>query len=332
MKLTHLLLALITTTVTQAAEATFSADGLSVYLLPLDAATTVHVITPATKKHRTINALPASEKSPITALARDATGGILLTTDRALWNWNGQAGQAKKIVDLPKHFVVEDLSCFTGQAPAGAGTIFLHGRNKDAPRATLLTLVKATNQWHEVFCRRNDPHSAPRCNAAGRTFFASDHDLWEGNFLREADTPQQGEIAGSVEGCRIAPLAMMNTDSGNSGAMVVQLTAPAGNQLFTLLGGRHMGAILRTPAPPQALYPAAASNEHPELDVQWKLMQRSLANTQILYQGGPCDALAVHESAKGEIQVFWRQDLESERAWMLVKNEGKPQKIGTDPQ
>jgi hypothetical protein len=324
--LQHILLSVGFILTAHAGQSVFSADGKTIYLLPMSEGAGVHKIVPAAKTHQTIQPVKNIGEDAITALTRNPQGEIVLCTKRALWIWDGKEASAKKWMDLPQKFECLDLSCTLVKTTVPAGTIFLHGTKQDENRFTLLTLLPGKQQWLEVFCRRNEAYSAPQTNAAGRMFFASNFDLWEGTMIPE----EADEIAGSIEGCRIAPLAMMNADSGNSGGMVVGNVVVAGTQVFSQLEGRHMGAILQTPAPAKALYPNPESNEHPDLSAQYKLMQNSLAQTKIHYEGGPCDALSVHETSPTACQIFWRQDLEGDRAWMLLASGGKPQQIGTE--
>jgi len=322
-----ILLSLGLTVATHAGQSVFSADGKTIYLLPMSESAGIHKIDPATKKHQVVKPIEKPGTEVITAMTRNPQGEILLCTSSALWKWDGKEATAKKWITLPKKFECLDLSCTLVKTTVPAGTVFLHGTQQGENRFSLFTLLPGQQQWLEVFCRRNEMYSPPQTNAAGRMFFASNFDLWEGTMIPE----ETEEIAGSIEGCRIAPLAMMNADSGNSGGMVVGNVVAAGTQIFSLLEGRHMGALLQTPVPAKALYAHSESNEHPALSAQYKLMQDGLAQTKIHYEGGPCDALSVHETSPTEYSIFWRQDLEGDRAWMLLKAGGKPQPIGEEP-
>jgi hypothetical protein len=314
----------------QASQATFSADGKTIYLLPMSAGDKVHVIDVTTQKHQTIQPVKNLADDYYSGMARNPKGEILLATSKSLWSWNGQLGTAQKILNLPKNFIVNDISCILSKGITPTGTIFLHGIKKDEDRNSLYALLPGKQKVLEVFCRRNETNSAPQTNAAGRMFVASNYDLWECTLIQEPVEAANDELAGSMEGSRIAPLAMMNTDSGNSGGMTVGDVVVAGEQIFSLLQGRHMGTILQTTAPKNPLYANAESNGHPDLVAQYQLMQQSLAATKILFEGGPCDALCVLEISPTEYHVFWRQDLENERAWILLKSGGKPQSIGTE--
>lgn len=331
MKTTPLLLCALLPLVAEAGNATFSADGKALYLLPLSEGDSVYKVDPATKKHLAVQPIKNLGKDTIKSVARNPQGEILLCTGKSIWIWSGTEAPAKKWLDLPEKFQCLDMSCTIAKGTVPAGTVFLHGTRQDEDRFSLLTWSAKKQTWLEVFCRRNEPYAPPQTNASGRMFFASDADLWEGTMIAEAAEDDDVTIAGSMEGCRIAPLAMLNADSGNSGGMVVGEVVAAGSHIFSLLEGRHMGALLQTPAPAKPLYADAESNEHPDLAVQYKLMQDSLAQTKIHYSGGPCDALCVHETSHSEYQVFWRQDHEGDRAWMWMNASQLTKKIGTEP-
>jgi WD40 repeat protein len=324
------LIAILPDIPSHASEATFSADGKTVYLSALFKDTDVHIIDVASKKHRTVTPIAAGGES-IRALSCDAEGNILIATDRALHSWNPTTHKSQKVVDFPIKLIVSDLSCITAKGHPLKDTVLLLGESEaeDGIRK-LLALQPGKKSWREIFCRRNDPLTAPRTNAAGRMFLGSNYDLWECNIFLEPYDLKDSRIMGSVSGCRIAPLAMMNTDSANSGAMAVRAAAPAGQTIYSLLSGRHMGAILATTAPASALY-AGDEGTHPELAQQYDIMKQSLGQTTIVYEGGPCDALCVSESGNEKPIVFWRQNLEEERGWHIMRQGEKPQQIGTEP-
>lgn len=315
---------------THATEATFSADGKTIYLSPMDAGDEIIVIDATTHKHQRVAPIPLEENDYIAALALDPSGSILLATTKSLWAWDPSTQKVQKLIAFPKNFIVDDLSCTTGNGAIPAGTRLLLGTRKEEDRFALLALLPGKKQWREVYCRRNEPYSAPRTNAAGRMFCASNFDFWECSIQPEVADDNGDAIVGSMEGCRIAPLAMMNTDSGNSGGMIVSNAVSVGSQVFCLLEGRHMGAIIQVKAPEKALYANPDGNEHPSLAKQYQLMQQCLASTKTHYDGGPCDALCAHENSPNDYKIFWRQDLENDQAWMLLSANGKAKQIGSE--
>lgn len=324
----HILAACAFAVTAHAGQSVFSADGKTIYLSPMDSGNSVYVIDAAMHKHQSVQLFKKDETTYVNGITRNPQGEIVFATNKSLWRWNGKDA-AQKILDLPKDFTFSDISCVLSKGLTPIGTILLLGTKKDEDRNTLYALLPGSKEWGVIFCRRNEPFSAPQTNAAGRMFCASNLDLWECTIIIEpADAGST--MLGSMEGCRIAPLAMMNTDSANAGAMIVGEVVAAGEQIFSRLQGRHMGAILQTTAPAKPLYSNAEGNEHPELTAQYRIMKQSLTNTNSLYVGGPCDALSVHETSATEYRVFWRQDHEGERAWMLLQAGGKPQKIGAE--
>lgn len=333
MKIALILLTVISlATTVHAGNSVFSADGKSIYLVPLNEGSGLYHIDLTTGKQQSMRPILNLGKDVIKAVARNAAGEILLCTGKAIWKWQGKAGTAQKWLDLPADFSCRDFSCTMGKGAVPAGTVFLHGTRESEQSFSLMTWSTTQKKWFGAYCRRNEPYSAPQTNNDGRMFFASDSDLWEGTMIPETDDSPEMTIAGSIEGCRIAPLAMMNADNGNSGSMLVGEVVVAGTKVYSLLQGVHMGALLETPAPAKPLYANEESNEHPELATQYKIMQESLAQTKIHYSGGPCDALSVYEKSPADYLVFWRQDHEGERAWMLMKANDQAKKIGTEPE
>lgn len=330
--LASLLIILSTLSSAHAAQSTFSADGKKIYLLSSTTGNQLHAIDVASHKSQIISPIKNMGENSYVGIARNPQGEILLATDQSLSIWNTAKNEAQKFLDFPKGLVVTDMSCALGKGTAPTGTLFILGSEKDEVRNKLYACLPGTRKWKEVFCRRNDPYAAPQTNAAGRMFCASNFDLWETAMVDDQSGEGNDSLAGTLTGCRIAPLAMMNTDSSNSGAMVVNEVAIAGHQVFTTLQGRHMGAILQVSAPVKSLYPNPEGNAHPELVPQYKVMLDCLASCKVHYDGGPCDGLSSHEINDKEYLVFWRQNLEGERKWMLLKSGQKAQVIGNESQ
>ena len=59
-------------------------------------------------------------------------------------------------------------------------------------------------------------------------------------------------------------------------------------------------------------------------------MKNSLTSAKILYEGSPCNGLCAHQGNKNVSRVFWRQDLEGEKAWMMIDGAGAPEQIGSE--
>ena len=136
-------------------------------------------------------------------------------------------GSEKKITFYEEGYNVTDISCSKGKSSAPEDAVFTLGSEQDDPDQTLSALLPGNKRFASVFCRRNDPFSAPQTDASGRMFIASNCDLWEGNFSSEADDSEI-DREGTFSGCSIAPLSLMNTDVGNSGGMSLKTASRAG--------------------------------------------------------------------------------------------------------
>jgi hypothetical protein len=106
-----ILLSLGLTVATHAGQSVFSADGKTIYLLPLSEGASIHKIDPATKKHQVVKPIEKPGAEVITAMTRNPQGEILLCTSSALWKWDGKEATAKQWIALPKQFDCLDLSC-----------------------------------------------------------------------------------------------------------------------------------------------------------------------------------------------------------------------------
>jgi len=224
---------------------------------------------------------------------------------------------------------VRDLSVVKGKQAEEAERIFAMAEQEDV--STLLVQLPGERLFRKIFSRRCEPGSAPQADAQGRLFLAADSDVWEACLDdSQEDGSEPSEVAGFLSGCRIAPLAMMNTDATNGGSMAVQRVVPAGEQLIALCGGRHRGGIVQFAPPVKALYGDGSEDEHPDLAAQIGVMKRCLENAKVLHEGDPCDALCAHAGAGGGVRVFWRQGLQGEQTWMLMEGGTAPRPIGKE--
>jgi hypothetical protein len=313
----------------RASEATFSKDGNTVFLVALLEEGKLHQIDVAKKESKTIALAGELAGKAIAGIATGKDGELLLAAENSLWQWRPGEKEAKKLVAFPKGYQVWDISCVTLKLGDAAPRIFAMAYKDDQP--ALLVKLPGKSGFLPVFCRRCEPGSAPMATSQGRMFMVANHDVWE-TCLTEYDAEERGESeqAGVLAGCRIAPLAMMNTDLANSGAMVVRHVVPAGDRVIALCGGRHLGALVEFAPPSKPLYIGNADEEHPDLPAQIALMRKCLESAKVLYDGSPCDALCVHEAEGKPVRVFWRQDLEGDRQWMLREGDKAPEVLGKD--
>ena len=308
-------------------QAVFSNQGDKIFLIPLEGFGKLIVIDAVSHESKNVSFGKTLAEAPIDSIAITPKGEVLISCLGALWKWKEGDKDVKNITAYEEGYNVTDISCTKGNSSAPEGTIFALGSEQDDPDQTLSALLPGKKRFASVFCRRNDPFSAPQTDASGRMFIASNCDLWEGNFSSEADDPEI-DRAGTFSGCRIAPLSLMNTDIGNSGGMVVREIAPCGNLVFAITHGRHIGAVIQCNAPAKPLYTKENTDEHPDLAKSFEITKTALASAKILYDGSPCDGLCAHQIAPDKHRVFWRQDLEGDQAWMMIEGSGAPKKIG----
>lgn len=309
-------------------QASFSNEGDKIYLIPVDGFGKLWIIDAVTHQSKSVSLGKSLAQANIDSLAIGTKGEVYVSAVGALWQWSEGDKDAKKITSYEEDYQVSDISCTKGKSETPLGTIFALGNFKDDPDQTLSALLPGKKKFGSVFCRRNDPFSAPQTDAIGRMFIASNCDLWECSFMLE-DEPDS-ERAGTLNGCRIAPLAMMNTDIANSGAMVVREIASTGKLIYAITHGRHMGGVIQCAAPENPLYAKDSDEENPDLAASFTLMKNSLTSAKILYEGSPCNGLCAHQGNKNVSRVFWRQDLEGEKAWMMIDGAGAPEQIGSE--
>jgi hypothetical protein len=317
--------------ISHAAQSAFSLKGDKIFLIPMEGFGKLYVIDTATQKSTSVSLGKAFADVSIDSIAVSPKNEVLFAAKGSLWKWNESGSAPQKITDFEDDCRVLDISCSHGTLSAPEGTIFALIEIDDAEEASLLAMLPGKKKFSSVFCRRNTPYSAPQTDASGRMFIASNYDLWEVRFIPEEENDPELDRAGTLHGCRIAPLALMNTDIANSGAMIVRGIASCGTSVYAYTQGRHMGAIVRCEAPKTPLYQAEDPDEHPGLAKSFAIMKQALEKSAVLYDGSPCDALSAYQSAT-QTFVFWRQDLENDRVWMLQKGKDAAIKIGADPQ
>jgi hypothetical protein len=324
-----LLVALLPTSFAIGHEACFSADGNSVYLLGHYESGEVLRIDINNGEGAILSFEGLGSDDPVTALARGEGDTLLLANSTGIWESGPDGGATRLLVKL-ENFFVWDLVMAPAEAKAPEKMIIVSGMlvgdNSGLSGQTLYAALPGKSVLQEVFCRRVASVGAPVFAADGRLFYAGDHDLWEGSVYTE-----EGEDfrAGTLNGCRLAPLGMFNTDMANSGSMGVNQVAPAGAFLYVRLAGRHMGALLRLPLPASPYLTDEES--HPELPQSLTLMMKNLASTEIVTEG---EISALSASPDGS-RVFYRIDAmgdEGGQDWMVITDGGESQRLGGEKQ
>lgn len=285
-------------------EAAFSADGTKLWVIPVFETEFLWEIETATWEatRRPVRGF-AAEETP-QSLCVDEKGDLLIATDRAVWVLPPGQEEPSLLASLPAPAFVTGISCVTRPGPVPVGTVFLAVRPETAGDDTLYLMKPDRKALIPVFVRRlSDLTTVPRFSDSGRMVYGGNWDLWEGFF--EVWEDEGVDRAGALGGSRFAPLALMNTDSANSGSMGVDGVAVLGEDVYAALGGRHMGALVRVPLPSENRY---ASNDgmHPELAESFAVMKRALGQAEILEEVEQIDALAVQPSPEGGRGLFYR--------------------------
>ncbi|MCX6880002.1 MAG: hypothetical protein NTW21_40305 [Verrucomicrobia bacterium] len=311
---------------TFAGGAVFSKDGSTLYISSIFEKSTLFIVNVATRRADQVDLSGVVGKdTDIGTIARSPEGEVLLEAARTIWRWQPGSGDATKLPPLPEDFVLDEIGCLE-QSPDAAlkGAVLLTGVAKDGKDFRFYALVPGRDAFQPVFVRRlNFVSAQPAFSTAGRMFFGGDHDLWEGVVGGVEDAR-----AGTLTGCRIAPLALANTDMGNDGSMGVREVAVAGDRVYSLLRGRHLGAIVSVPMPPDGRY-QKPDGGHPEVAEAYQLMSAELAKARSVQPTGECDALAAAMSG-GQPVVFFRVRGDGIFRWMLVTSHGQPEQIGTE--
>lgn len=305
----------------------FSKDGSRIYLSPLWEKGKLWVINSETHEGVLEDLSGSIGDMETGTLARTPEGDILIEAGGAIWKWTPGGKKPVKLAAVPKGLTTREISCASAAGKhAQAGTVFLAAYNETENRDELLALLPGARAFKPVFIRRLQNVTAPPAfSGDGRMFFGGDFDLWEGTLEKEEDVEDR---AGTLTGSRLAPLAVANTDGANSGSMGVREVAAAGNKVYALVSGRHMGAVVTVTRPAEDRYDSEAA-EHPGAGAAYKLMADTLAKAAVIFDGGNCDALCVHQAGKTGTLVFFRAEGESPgRDWMLYSVKGAPVKIG----
>jgi hypothetical protein len=321
---TALSAALLCTVSARAGDAFFSTDGATVTFVPRFESGQLWRLEVAAGK---LTALPlgAELKSETPGgVARGAEGETLFTAGKSAWVLKPD-GTPKRVCDLGTAIGAEGL--FVGVKPGTPVTDWLFvsasGGGEDG-RREFFARKPGTKSFDGVFCRRVRNAEAGCFADDGRLFFVSDGDVWEGEIAPDEDLANG---VGVLTGARVAPLALLNTDSANAGSMFVRSLEAAGPWLYAGLAGRHMGCILRMPLPAQTLYDSK-SKELPDPKTQIEAMRASLEKTELIVADtGGLSAFAACE-VNGRPLVFYRGEGPELFLW---NGSGAPKQIAEEP-
>ena len=308
-----------------AGDAFFSTDGQRVTIAPLLQTGVLLSIAIADGSVSPLPLPPELAEAPITALTAGGSGEAIFTTADALWARKAD-GTARRLSTLPKGFSVASLFVATKQGTPISDWIFAAAENDRAGwrGTTFFARRPGTKDFREIFCRRVSPVGAGTFTPEGRCFFAGAGDLWEGDFEAAEATDKDAPLA-TLNGARLAPLAMMNTDMANSGNLWVDAVEAAGPWLYVSLRGRHMGSIVRVPLPEKSFYDGGEQAQ--DLRANLDLMRGMLEKTEIIVADtGGATAFAASE-VEGRPRVFYRDESARFHVW---EGMGAPRALGRE--
>ena len=329
-------------TLAGASEATFSADGKTLWAISWEGGSLVAFNPEKPGAAPKITKLPAAltgTDGPSQILADSK--GLLITAEGKLWHWDPAMPDSIPVALAPLPFGFNPTGLAVAKGEALKGIIVLSGfhtfdSEKPHPQevdgsATLYGLKSGEKVFKPVFVRRVERVTACPYFAGERMIFGGDHDLWEGGIDMEEDMEER---AGTLWGYRTAPLAMSNTDAANAGGMSLRQAVIANGTVWAALSGRHMGAIVSVP-----LAKKPAGEEAPELSEAWKVQRESLAMTKVhrlpADEGEEAsdvveatDGLCAWSGENGIWKIAFRSD--HSKFWLMKKDLKEAQKIGVE--
>lgn len=222
----------------------FSADGKTVTFAPSgEQGCLIRVELESGKVERLSLGSDAS-KQEVLSVCRGADGKALFTTETGVFVFDSKG--TRKLASPPAEAksAMRDLAVAPDTARHVGDWMFVSAIKKegDLTRRWFYARKPGQPDFQEVFCRRLRFASDGVFTASGRFFFVGEDDLWEGKFGGGA-----AEGDHSIDAVRVAPLAFLETDFGNAGAMYVREILVAGDFLYVTLQGHHLHEVVRVP-------------------------------------------------------------------------------------
>ncbi|MBL9142061.1 MAG: hypothetical protein JNM99_00145 [Verrucomicrobiaceae bacterium] len=307
-----------------AGDAFFSADGRTVTYVPTFDTGCLKRINLETKVVEKITvSLPKDEG--IVALASGADGEALFTTEKAAWVHDAKG--TRKLCDLGAIENSTSLIVAPSKGEHFADYLFVTGSEKDDPNRHLFFYRKPGQKtFKSTFCRRVQTIYTGAFTADGRFFFDGDGDLWEGGFEPE---DEQAEMPPVLNGVRIAPLGLFNTDSANGGSLYVNRILPAGKSIFVVLRGHHMGHLLRVAMnPTSAMKEGSGAND--TVQGNYAYMAKSLASVQIIDDSFDPITTAAAISINGTERLLYSKGNTNQTFYLWDSASGKSVEIAKD--
>ncbi len=334
MSFSHLLrcttiVGLLAATTCRANEAFFSKDGESVTFVSLFNTDSILRLDLKTKKVEAIALGSAVKGQDIVSLTSGADGELLFLTEKAAWVHDAKG--TRKLCGMGSAAYGSGLAAAPAAAANLTDWLFIAGPRSEkgaSAENTFHCRKPGEKAFQPVFCRRVNSVWAGTFASDGRFFFAGEGDLWEGGF----DPGEAGGAVATLNGVRIAPLAMMNTDAANGGNLWVAQIMPAGKSLYVLLRGHHMGELLRLP-----INPVPALNEKSgasgTLGEHYAYLARSLASVQSIVTGADDITASAANEVNGQELLFYRTGIGDGRRGLFIwdKATGKAEQVAVEP-
>ena len=326
MKITALLAAVLTCSAV-AGDSFFSADGSTVTFAPLHETGHLLRVTVASGEVSKLPLPPVLKDASVPGLARGGLGEALFIAGPAVWVMKDD-GTVKKVCDTGTMESPEDLFVAVKPGTPVTDWMFLSGVSKvEGSTPDFYARKPGQKSFGGVFCRRIQNVRSGCFSDDGRLFFTGNGDVWEGGIQTE-DEPD-GRM-GVLVGARIAPVALLTTDEGNSGSVWVGGLNAAGKWLYAGLTGRHEGSIVRLPIPAKTLY-SEMGDEKYTLRSHLDTMRAALEKTEILVaETGGLTAFCACE-VNGEARVFYRGEDDEGRGLFLWNGSGAPRRLANEP-
>lgn len=142
------------------------------------------------------------------------------------------------------------LTC-TDNRGRSAGAAGESGGTDDlGPRIVLIYVPADASKAGSVFCRRVSSVDGIAFAGDGTLYFSSRGDMWVGSIEEENDVPEAPKWV--LDGERVAPVAMLETNIGTSASTGASEVAVSGKQLYVhtqRIGGSGMGDLFRMDRP-----------------------------------------------------------------------------------
>lgn len=307
-----------------AGDAFFSPDGRTVTYVPSFDTGCLKRINLETKSVERI-AVTLPKDQGIVALASGADGEALFTTEKAAWVHDAKG--TRKLCDLGEVENATSLIVAPSKGEQLVDYLFITGSEKDDPNRHLFFYRKPGQKtFKPTFCRRVQTIYTGVFTPDGRFFFDGDGDLWEGGF--EPDDAQ-GEMPPVLNGVRIAPLGLFNTDSANGGSLYVNRILPAGQSIFVVLRGHHMGQLLRVAMnPTSAMKEGSGANDN--VKGNYAYMAKSLASVQIIDDSFDPITTAAAISINGTERLLYSKGNSTQTFYLWDSSTGKSVEIAKD--